>query len=224
MNAKRFFFVLIGLIGLLIVITIGLVVGGNQIMAKTSQKLVDAKLNNSLADVKISEYLKAKNYLSQNPDVRAMVNNMIPKDKDQDTATKELYKIADSAGVSISSIQYPSSNLGLKATGGSTASTPAATTPSSSSSSSTPTPQAPLSQAKSVDGLAGVQGIDVDLRLTDVDKKSPVTYDSLIKFLKLVELNRRSMQIKKVFIQPDKPGNGLVKLSPQITITLFVKP
>lgn len=223
MNAKRFFYVLIGIIGLLVVVCAGLVVGGNQLMAKTSQKLIEAKLNNSLADVKIGEYLKAKTYMNQNQDVRPIVDNMIPKNKDQDTATKELYKIADSAGVAITSIQYPSSNLGLKAAASASST---ATSDKTSGASTTPTTPAvaPLSQAKAADGLPGVQGIDVELRLTATDTKSPITYDSLIKFLKLVELNRRSMQIKKVFVQPDKPGNGLVKLSPQITITIFVKP
>jgi hypothetical protein len=214
MNPKRMFFALIA--GL--VLTVGLVGGamyfGYTSMKASSNSLVNAKLDTMLAEEKEKTFIKAKKDLEKYKGLSETLQKILPKDKDQARAVRELYKISDEAGVSIVSITFPSSTLGAR-----TAAPPASTEASKTATSSS-VAQSTVSQAAPVSGLPGVQGIDLELSV-EGQNDNFTQFSRMVTFLQKVEQNRRSMQIKKITVTPDDATRN-VKF--ELTVTIFVKP
>ncbi len=200
------------MIALLCVLIVGagaMIYFGNSFMKKKSNSLVEAKLDSYTTEQKEKTYLQARKDLEKNKDLNDLVAKILPKEKDQAKAVSELYKIASESGITIDKIQFPSSTLGQKAV--------VATGTSATQSSSTPAAAAAVvTQAKAVEGLKSVMGIDIDI----YSGKS-MKYDNMITFLQKIELNRRSMQVKKITVTPDLEKNVL---SFNVTVTTFVKP
>lgn len=209
------FFVLIG--GL--AVSVGLVGGamyiGYSSMQASSNSLVNAKLDTMLAEEKEKTFIKAKKDLEKYKGLSETLQKILPKDKDQARAVRELYKISDEAGVSIVSITFPSSTLGAKAAAAPTA--PAGTDKTATTSTAA---QKAVSQAAPVSGLPGVQGIDLELSV-EGQNDSFTQFSRMVTFLQKVEQNRRSMQIKKITVTPDDTTRN-VKF--ELTVTIFVKP
>jgi len=199
-----------GALLLLIVGAGAMIYFGTSFMKKSSESLVNAKLDNYATDEQENNFVQAKKDLNKYKDLGALVDKILPKDKDQARAVSELYKMASESGIAIDKIQFPSSTLGQKAmtvtTGSSTTSTPttAATTTKT------------VTQAKAVDGLKSVLGIDIEIA-----SSKNLKYDNMIKFLQKIESNRRSMQVKKIVVHPDLEKNVL---NFELTVTIFVKP
>lgn len=217
MTAKKTFYLMIGLLGLLV---IGAFVGiyfGNKFMKNSANSLVSTKLDNIASDDEEQTYLQSRKNLEKYKSLSETVAKVLPKSKDQAQAVKELYRIGDETGIVIDKIQFPTSTLGQKIAA---AATPAATDKKSDD--TTPvTPAAPsVTQAKPVVGMPGVMGIDVQIGLQPAYGKS-ISYDNMIRFLQKVENNRRSMQIKQINVHAD-PINGGVTFD--TTLTIFVKP
>ena len=184
-----------------------LVYFGNQLMKKSSHNLVNAKLDIMQKDEQEIGYLKAKKDLEKYKDISELVDKVLPKDKDQARAVGEIYKIGSESNISIDRIQFPTSTLGLK-----TGTTAAGSSATAATATATPT----VTQAKPVEGLKSVLGIDVEIA------SSPgMKYNDMITFLQKLESNRRSMQVKKIAVRPDLDKKVL---SFDITVTIFVKP
>lgn len=208
MNAKKLYYTMLSVVVFLIIFAGVLVYFGNQAMKKSALNLVNAKLDIMQKDQQEIGYLKAKKDLEKYKDISDLVDKVLPKDKDQARAVGEIYKIGSESNISIDRIQFPSSTLGLKAT--STTATPTAATAATTA--ATPT----VTQAKPVEGLKSVQGIDVEIA------SSPgMKYNDMITFLQKIESNRRSMQVKKIAVRPDLDKKVLAF---DITVTIFVKP
>jgi hypothetical protein len=207
MNAKKFYFTMIALLCVLIIGAGAMIYFGSSFMKKKSNSLVNAKLDSYTTEQKEKTYLQARKDLEKNKDLNDLVAKILPKDKDQAKAVSELYKIAAESNITIDKIQFPSSTLGQKAV-----------VATGSTASSTPAPAAPIpvTQSKAVDGLKSVMGIDIDI----YSGKS-MKYNDMISFLQKIELNRRSMQVKKITVTPDLEKNVL---SFNVTVTTFVKP
>ncbi len=105
--------------------------------------------------------------------------------------------MANESRVTIDKIQFPSSTLGASAASQAQA-------------------LGGVTQAKPVEGLASVLGVDIEI----VSGKN-IHYNDMIQFLQKIESNRRSMQVKKIVVQPDLEKNVL---SFEVTVTIFVKP
>lgn len=210
MTAKNFNKIMIGLLCLVITGSAAMLYFGNLLMSKSSGKLITSKLNNIGFDAEEQNYLQARKDLETYSSINQTLQKILPKSKDQAQAVNELYKIGDETGIMIESIQFPSSNLGSKSSTKSTGSS------SSSSSSSV----GAISQAKAVEGMPGVLGIDVSVSLLPTKGKS-ISYDSMISFLQKVEQNRRNMQIKQITVYADTINGGVTF---DLTLTIFVKP
>lgn len=208
MTAKRLYFILLASMGLLVVGAGAMVYFGYNFMSKSSDSLVNAKLENIAIEEQEINYAKARKDLEKYEDLGVLLRDVLPKEKDQALAVRELYNIGDETNISVDSIQFPASSLGQKP-----AATAGGTTP-------TTTTNSTVTQAKAVEGLSGVLGIDVELTLKPKSGTS-IPYDNMIQFLQKVELNRRSMQIKKITVTPDAKNGGLTF---NITLTIFVKP
>lgn len=177
---------------------------GNSFMKKNSVKLVNAKLESFTTEEKEKSYLQARKDLDKYSDINQLADKILPKDKDQARAVSEIYKIAAETGITIDKIQFPTSSLGQKIA--TTAGSTKTTDPGVSS----------VTQAKAVEGLKSVLGIDIE-----VASAGGMQYNNMIAFLKKLELNRRSLQVKKITVTPDLSKNVLTF---NVTVTTFVKP
>lgn len=218
MTAKKTFYLMTGLLVLMVV---GAFVGiyfGNKYMKNSASSLVSTKLDNIASDDEEQTYLQSRKNLEKYKSLSETIAKVLPKSKDQAQAVKELYRIGDETGIVIDKIQFPTSTLGQKTA---PVATPAPTDKNSQAAPAAATPAAPsVTQAKPVTGMPGVLGIDVQIGLQPAYGKS-ISYDNMIRFLQKVENNRRSMQIKQINVHAD-PINGGVTFD--TTLTIFVKP
>lgn len=201
MTPRRLYFILLGSIGLLVVGIGALLWFGNTYLHNKSQKLVDAKLDNYTTEELERVYQRANKDLESYRSLGETLSKVLPKEKDQAMAVRELYKIASETNISIESVNFAASTLGQKATG-------------------TTKPNASITQAKQVEGIDGVLGIDISISAKGIGTR-PIAYNDMITFLQKVELNRRSMMIKEISISPSKSLDGVTFTA---TLTTFVKP
>lgn len=206
MNAKKFYYGMIALLCAMIAGAGAMIYFGSSFMQKSSVNLVNAKLESFTTEEKEKSYLQARKDLEKYKDLDELANKILPKNKDQAKAVSELYKIASESGIVIDKIQFPTSTLGQKA----------AATTTSTAKDTAATAASPVTQAKAVEGLTSVLGIDIE-----VSSAKGMKYSNMIKFLQKIELNRRSLQVKKISVTPDLSNNVL---DFNVTVTTFVKP
>lgn len=214
MSSKKVFFGMIALLLLLAAAATALVVYGDIFMNKESAKLVDQRLESHLLDEQQAALTRANQDIEQYEDLEKTVQAVVPQDKDQARAVREIINIAAKSGIKISSIDFPSSSLGEKQKK-SASDNPEAPTPKSESKSS------PVSQATPVDGINGVYSLEMNIV---PDSNQPVSYYKFLEFLSRLENNRRTAQVTSVRIEPvgDSSTNPSVTFS--LTINIFVKP
>lgn len=211
MTSKKMFFVMIGLVSLTAVLIIGAVVGGDLLLQKQSKKLVSLKLDNQVIEGQQTALSQAKKDLEKYSELAIIAKQIVPQDKDQARATREIVTIAAASGVKISSIGFPASTLGQAV--------PKATTDSTTTTTPT-TPAAPsVSQVKAVSGIEGLYQLDI---VVTSDTVTPASYAKLIDFLKRLEQNRRTAQVSQIAITPDSVNR--LNLNFTLTITLYIKP
>jgi hypothetical protein len=215
MNSKKVFFVMIGIVVLMSGLVVGAVVVGDTVLRKQSEKLVALKLDTDVVETQQTALVQAKKDVEKYAELESIAKQVVPQDKDQARAVREIISIADQAGVKISSITFPSSNLGQK---------PAATAPASGTSTTTPTaataaPVNPFTQAKPVSGIGGLYQLDITV-VSDTTK--PATYTRLIDFLGRLEHNRRTAQVSQISIQPHADNRDNLNFT--LTLTVYIKP
>lgn len=216
MSSKRAFIVMIALCCLSVGALGASVFFGNQLLQSHSQKLTDLKVETAVVDAQQTALTKAKKDIETYTTLNDIAKQIVPQDKDQARAVREIIALATQSGVPITGITFPASNLGQ---------TPAKTTPtegdgSSSSGTDATTPAAPpVSQVKPVDGITGVYQLELNV---STDTKQPITYAQLIDFLQRLEHNRRTAQITNLSIQPSATNRNLLTVTLQLTI--YIKP
>lgn len=210
---------MLGILALLVVGSFAMLYFGNGYMKKSATSLINSKLDNVAYDAEEQTYLQGRKDLDKYKTLNETISKILPKSKDQAQAVKELYRIGDETGILIDRIQFPSSTLGQKVAVAAPTPTPAN---SKTSEAEAPvTPAAPsITQAKAVEGMPGVLGVDIQVGLQPAYGKS-INYDNMIKFLQKVENNRRSMQIKQINVHADTQNGGITF---DVILTIFVKP
>jgi len=209
MNSKRMFFVLIGCLIATAGIAAAGVFFGDRLLQKSAKKLNDAKLETSVIDEQQNSLAQAKRDIDKYSDLETIAKTIVPQEKDQARTVREIVKFAGEAGVPISSITFPTSELGVDKSGTST----------SSSATSKTTGPTPISQVTPVEGIKGVYQMEVTIQN---DKDKPAKYTSLISFLKKLEQNRRTSQVTDVGIQPDPKNRAQITYT--MTINVYIKP
>lgn len=216
MNSKRFFFVMVGVVGIVSIGLIGATVVGQDLLAKRAEKLVGLKLDNRLLDEQQVALVQANKDIQKYAQLEKISQSIVPQDKDQAQAVREIVKIAADNGINLSNISFPSSSLGQ------TAPKAPAQTPSENGEAATPAPKVttpPVTQVKPVDGIAGVYVMEINIQQ---DSSNPVTYDRLIGFLKDLEQNRRTAQVTSVTVQPNAQDRNRLTFS--LVVNVYIKP
>lgn len=207
MNTKRAFWLMSGLVVLLSGLAIGSAVMGNLLLQKQASKLYDLKLQNKVLDEEQLALLQANKDVQKYTELEQIAKTIVPQDKDQAKAVREIVKIASDSGVTLKSVTFPSSTLGQSAI----------KTPGATSSPKVVTP--PLTQVKVVEGIPGVYSMEITVTSDDT---RPVPYSNFLKFLTKLEQNRRTAQVSTISIQPNTKAAD--SLSFTITVNVYIKP
>lgn len=200
MNSKKFFFVLISGLGIMIIIFGAGAYQATKILQSEGSKLVDLKLADKVLDKQQEGLLKAKRDIEKFSELEAIAKSIVPQSKDQASTIAEISNMANQAGINLSSIKFPQSNLG-------------SATKKGSKQSSDPA----KSQLTELPDLKGVYIMDIEV---SNNTRSPITYDQIIKFLQLLESSRRTAQVTNINITPE--ASGYFQLS--ININTYVRP
>ncbi len=208
MNSKRAFFVMIGLVVLLSIGSVGSAVWGNKALKQRAQKLVDIKLENRILDEQQVSLAQATKDIEKYKDLQKIAKSIVPQDKDQASAVREIVKIANETGIRLSSITFPASTLGQTA--------PKVSNEEGEGSQPT-TP--PVTQVKPVEGISGVFVMEINIQQ---DANSPVTFDRFISFLDRLEQNRRTAHVTGVTVQPNSQNRSLLTFN--LVVNIYIKP
>lgn len=202
MNSKRLSYTLTSLV---VVLCLGLLFGAHTvagIIAKDSNNLVSLQLKEQSLNDQIAQLQQTKADAKKYAPLAAIAKSIVPQDKNQAEAVREIVNLAKAAGVTISQISFPKSSLD---------STQA---PSSAAKS-----KINLSQLSPVNGISGVYSLPITVM---DDPTQPVSYSQFINFLSSLENNRRTAQVTDISLQPD-PKNPS-QLSFSLSINEYIKP
>jgi TRAP-type C4-dicarboxylate transport system substrate-binding protein len=186
---------------------------GNTLLKRQSQKLNEVKVKERVLEQQQISLAQAKKDIEQYKDIEATLPLIVPQDKNQAKAVREITKIAEKNNIKIQSITFPSSNLGTQ---------PAVVAPSSDGSTdatTTPVPVPTITQVRPVANLPGL----FEMEITIVSEPTiPNGYDDLIDFFEDLERNRRTAQVTNLEISTAATGSE--KLDFTAKFNIFIKP
>lgn len=227
MNAKKAYRIMILLFAAGIVFSVVILRYANSWLTQTSVELSTLRNEVATLDAKRSVLENAQRVLKDNESNIATASRVLPSDKDQARIIKEIYAIAELSNVQLESVGFPASTLGTQTTPKPTA--PAASTESDSASAQQTTPkEAPktVSQATPLKDIPGVQGIELSLgaiNSRDLAANSGVRYDEMITFIRLLERNQRTIQLKSIGIVQNREIDGEKTYNLDISLTIFIQ-
>jgi hypothetical protein len=217
MSAKR---VYLGLVGLTICLLLGLVgsaYGINNMLTARATTLTALKAKNAALDQEQLSLANARKEIQKYAELQKITQAVVPEDKDQAEAVRQIVNIAAANGISLASINFPASSLGSAGTGASN--TGSGTGAVNVGPVKTSANAGNLSQLQPVKNIPGVYVLQLTVQS---DASKPVPYSSFIKFLNALEHNRRTAQISSITLQP--VANNPDLLSFTLIINEYIKP
>ncbi|HVV25681.1 MAG TPA: hypothetical protein VHC21_01445 [Candidatus Saccharimonadales bacterium] len=226
MNSKRVFY---GLAGLIILLAVGLLAGAygvTKLMTSRATTLTSLKAKSQALNQEQSSFSVAQENVKKYAGLEQIAKSVVPQDKSQAQAVRQLVNIANANGVALGSITFPASSLGSGVTGSSTTAT-GSTTPSSApasggtsaSASAGSSAKDALSQLTPVVGIPGVYQLTITVT---GDSNQPVLYNQLINFLSGLEHDRRTAQVNAIVIQPSQKDPRYLGFT--LTLNEYIKP
>lgn len=197
MNSKTLYYIMLGGICVMLIGLVGGAYAADKLLTAESNTLVANRLDGDVLDEQQSELLRAKQEIKKYQELANIAKNIVPQDKDQAQTIRQIVSIANTNGVALSSITFPSSTLGAADKKGA----------------------ADLSQLSPVKDVAGVYSLQLTVQ-SDVTK--PVPYSKFISFLDALEHNRRTALVQSITIQPDTKNRS--NLSFALVLSEYIKP
>ena len=217
MTSKRMHLVLLASLALLFVGLIAGTVQINSLLTKKAAKLTELKAKNMALSEEQTVLKKSKREIAKYAELHKITRTIVPEDKNQAEAVREIVKIAGENGVSLASITFPASTLGTTlAKPGAGAAAPATTAPPPAAANSKTNA---LSQLEAVKNIPGVYSLLITITS---DPSQPVPYNRFIDFLSDLEHNRRTAQVNTINIEPDPENRN--QLSFTLTLNGYIKP
>jgi len=213
LDSRKLRLILLGSLGLSVIAFLVIMLSGLSALGTKSSKMVELKAQSETADAQLSSLETSKKEVEKYSYFKTIAESVIPSDKNQAATVVEIFKIANASGISIKSITFPTSNLGLR-----TAVT------SSQDATSSSAAQSAITQAKPVSGIPGLYSLELTITPesgTEVPPSKQVTYPKMLDFLRRIENNRHTAQITQVNIQPAGEGQSLTFT---LQINIFIKP
>jgi hypothetical protein len=199
MKSKQLYYGLVGVLVLLGVGFLGVAYEANALLGNQATKLSKLRADSDVLDSTQVTLAKNKQDIAKYHDLNSIAATIVPQDKDQAEATREIVNLAQQSGIAkLSSITFPSSTLG--ATVGATGNTN-------------------LTQLTPVKGMAGVYQLQITVSQSSGDE---VPYNQLTNFLEKLEQNRRTAQVSSITVQPKANDPNLVTFT--LVINEYIKP
>lgn len=205
MKNKRIFQLLLVVLAIVVLGSIAGTIYGTSMLKKDGSALLEKKLEKVVLGKDEETLTKAKRDIAKYQELNRVAQAIVPKEKDQARTVREIYAIANQAGVQIESIQFPDSSLGQSAAKG-------------KAKKKTTVPEG-STQLVEVHGLKNVFAMPIDIGLSE---DAPITYNQVIDFLRKLERNRRTSDVTNISIQPDKDNRDLIHMN--LTINAYIKP
>lgn len=209
MSSQRFYLLMIGITVALGISVIGVAFLGDHLLQQQSKKLTSLKLDSKVLDEQQTSLSRAKKDIQKYSELEREAKIIVPQDKDQAEAVREIVKIAKDNGVTLATIGFPTSTLGQSTI----------VAPGSSSSSTKPSTKVSISQVQPVKGINGLFVLPINIQQ---DSASPILYSNFINFLKDLEQNRRTAQVSSINIQPNVKNRNLLSFT--LTVNVYIKP
>jgi hypothetical protein len=201
MKAKQLYFVLIGLCCLAFLAIFGVAFGANKILGQQATKLSNLRALNTAAQNEQTSLLQDKADIIKYGNLNTIAASIVPQDKDQAQAVRQIVNIAAANGIKLTSITFPTSTLGATSSG---------------------SPKPGLTQLEPVNGISGVYNLQITITLAPQDQTPTVPYSSFLNFLSGLEQNRRTAEVTSVNITPDPKNPN--KVSFTLVVNEFIKP
>jgi len=200
MNAKRLYYTLVAVIALLCVGFVGVGYETNKVLGAQADKLSKLKGDSAALETAQITLTKNKADVVKYSELNTIAQTIVPQDKDQAEAVREIVNLASASGIpKLSSITFPTSTLGTLTPG-------IANNPN-------------LTQLTPVPGIVGVYELPITIAQ---DSSARVSYNQFIAFLTKLEQNRRTAQVGTISIQPDTTNPSQVAFT--LVINEFIKP
>lgn len=213
MSSKNLHRILLGLITLML---IGMVAGTfsiHKLMAGKADKLLALKTQSQALEKEQTSLRQAKKDIAKYADLDKIAHTVVPEDKNQAEAVREIINIAKASGIQPSIISFPASSLGGSAVSGASSGT--ATAPSVNPNSKT----TKLSQLLPVKNMPGVYQLQITV---STDPDHAVLYGPFINFLAGLERNRRTAQVSSITLEPDQNNRELLSFT--LVLNEYIKP
>lgn len=199
MKSKQLYYGLTGLLVLLGLGFIGVAYEANSILGNQATKLSKLRADSEVLDNTQVQLARNKQDITKYKDLNSIAASIVPQDKDQAEAVREIVSLAQQSGINkLTSLTFPSSTLGatVGATGNSN-----------------------LTQLTPVKGMAGVYQLQITVTQGSGDE---VPYSQLTSFLEKLEQNRRTAQVSSITVQPKAENPNLVTFT--LVINEYIKP
>jgi len=198
MDSKKLYY---GMVGILVLLGLGMLFGASQansILSAHSKSLVDLKATDKATVEQQAQLTKNKKDIAKYQDLNTIAKTVVPQDKDQARAVREIVNLANQSGIPrLSTIAFPASTLGgtkVKTSNG-------------------------LTQVEPVKGISGVYNLQITITQSNTET---VPYSSFIGFLTRLEQNRRTAQVSSITVQPDAKNPNMVAFT--LVINEYIKP
>lgn len=198
MSSKRVYYLLSSLLGLTIFGFVAGAYGISTVLQQQSKSVIEARSKTASLEQQQTQLSRAKASITKYRDVGEIAKNIVPQDKDQAQAVREIVNIASAKGVSLTTITFPSSTLGAVGAGAKTSQ---------------------LSQLKPAVGISSVYTLQLTVQSNSA---KPIAYSKFVEFLSALERNRRTALVSGMTVQPDTKDPSLVSFT--LTIDEYIKP
>ena len=201
MKAKQLYFALVGTCCLAFVALVGVAFGANKVLGGQANKLSILRALNDASQQQQTSLLEDKADITRYSSLNTIAASIVPQDKDQAEAVREIVNIAAANGIQLTSVSFPTSTLGTTTTG---------------------SPAPSMTQLTPVSGIGGVYNLQITVTLMPGTTTPTVPYTSFLNFLSGLEQNRRTAEVTSVNITPDPKNANNVSFT--LVINEFIKP
>ncbi|HEY4160514.1 MAG TPA: hypothetical protein VGM08_00450 [Candidatus Saccharimonadales bacterium] len=198
MKAKQLYYVLAGCCALLVLALFGIGYEANKVLGAQATKLSKLRADSEVASSQQAFVLQDKKDIQKYSELNTIAESVVPQDKDQAQAVRQIVNLASANHIQLSSVTFPASTLGAITTN---------------------TAQTKLTQLVPVVGITGVYNLAITITQ---DTGNTVPYNDFLSFLSGLEQNRRTAQVTSITVQPDpkQPNN----VSFTLTVSEFIRP
>lgn len=211
LDSKKLRLVLLGFLGLSVVGFAGIIFIGLPILSSKSQQMVQLRVKSQTADTQLSNLEQTKKDVEKYSYFKEVAKTVIPNDKNQAQTVLDIFQIANDSGISIATIDFPPSTLGVGAS------------PTGQDATTATSAQNAISQAKPVSGIPGLYSLQLIITPDSgngVPADKQQTYPKMLDFLSRIEKDRRTAQMTQITIQHAINSQALTFI---LTINTFIK-